>query len=215
MQKIFLYFQLLILILYIILRFNKLKNHASIIEILGLFTEFETICYRSRNAVNSYLSSSPNILKLRDFIKEYEKKGALAPSMKQQQQQQQQQQSESFDELIEKPRKGVITKQSLNQSEMSIQENTLEIESTRDESMKQTLNPKFDKSKKKVTIREEDSSFKIIEKEDSFVVESSNLPPRNTKYELRTDYKKPISTANNVVEFKKDYVEYKRVHDVK
>jgi hypothetical protein len=38
-----------------------------------MFAKFETICYRSRNHINTYLSGSKNILGINDYLHGYQR----------------------------------------------------------------------------------------------------------------------------------------------
>jgi len=113
-----------------------------------MFTSFETICYRSRNVVNTHLSTSQNILKAQDFLREQERTitPRVASPLK----------TEDLSITTTNKTKGLIVRQSLNQS------TDFDIESTQDDTLRANRG-KLDKSKKRVTIRDEDTSFKIIE----------------------------------------------------
>jgi len=47
------------------------------------------------------------------------------------------------------------------------------------------------------------------------VIEGSNLPTRPTVYDLKTNFLKNELQQSDTLDFKKNYIEYKRVYGVK
>ena len=99
------------------------------------------------------------------------------------------------------------------------------VDTTRDETSR-TQKTLPDKTKKKVTIEEAGSSFRLVEvmhtfdffhiqKNNDLVIEGSNLPTRPTVYDLKTNFLKNELQQSDTLDFKKNYIEYKRVYGVK